>query len=322
MLIRTPSRRLALAAWLTRLMPPGLSGALLTRLYPDALARAENAPFVRRSALADVTYRFPRADYIATRFGIRGFYEWHNIIVAKTVCGPGDTIVEVGANVGTETLLFAKIVGAQGRVVAFEPSPANAAILRELSAENGLSQLTVVEAAVSSCEGRLRFQPLADGFTSGEGHLVAEGGSSEEGSFEVEVVTLDAWTREGRLPAPRLVVSDTEGAELQVLRGMQALIEEQRPVVVLENEPRLLAAQAASSSELHDFLSARGYGIHAYSGRGVRPIARDRAEQARGNWLGLPPDSSSLRAELDRSLRRAAWRPPLRGISPLVLEAP
>lgn len=42
---------------------------------------------------------------------IHGYYDWRVLVIAGAICSQGDTIVEVGANVGTETLGFADIVG-------------------------------------------------------------------------------------------------------------------------------------------------------------------------------------------------------------------
>ena len=54
---------------------------------------------------------------------MHGFSDWRNIVVASTLCRQGDVIVEVGANIGTETISFLDIVGPRGEVLALEPDP-------------------------------------------------------------------------------------------------------------------------------------------------------------------------------------------------------
>src|ERR1035437_3567146 len=63
-------------------------------------------------------------------------------VMAKTV-KPGDTVIDVGANVGALTVAMAKLVGPNGRVIAFEPQPETAALLERNAAQNGLDNVEI-----------------------------------------------------------------------------------------------------------------------------------------------------------------------------------
>ena len=67
---------------------------------------------------------------------------------------PGATFFDIGANVGFVTLIAARLVGASGRVVAFEPVPENVAAIRENLAMNGIDWVEVRETAVARSGGR------------------------------------------------------------------------------------------------------------------------------------------------------------------------
>jgi FkbM family methyltransferase len=136
---------------------------------------------------------------------------------------PGGVFYDLGANVGYFTLIAARLVGAEGHVRAYEPLPTNAAALRRSVALNGLSNVTVIEAAVASAVGTASFQP---GPTGQDGRLGA-------GDLEVQTRAVDADVQDGA-PPPSVVKIDVEGAEHDALLGMRATLTEHRPVIVCE----------------------------------------------------------------------------------------
>src|SRR5262249_20268839 len=102
---------------------------------------------------------------------------------------PGAMVLDVGANVGAYTVLFAQWTGDTGRVIAFEPAPGSIAGLREHVRLNGLSnRVEIVEAAVSNDVGSAVFD--SDG-VSGANALVPDGAAS--GTITVATTTLDAF---------------------------------------------------------------------------------------------------------------------------------
>lgn len=146
--------------------------------------------------------------------------------ILERVLQPGDTFYDIGANIGFFAVIAARIVGDAGRVFAFEPSPVSAAAARANAARNELTNMTVVEAAVSSTCGRMRLD-VSHGPAQ---HRLAPGADGPD----VEVVAIDGWRRQSGAPAPRLVMIDVEGAELDALAGMRRLLEDHRPIVVCE----------------------------------------------------------------------------------------
>src|SRR5207253_6545315 len=97
----------------------------------------------------------------------------------------GDVVLDIGANIGYYTLVFAELVGDSGRVFAFEPEPANFALLSENTGLNGRANVTLVNAAVADAGGRL---PLyLAGENKGDHRLFDSPGESRD-SVAVEVV--------------------------------------------------------------------------------------------------------------------------------------
>lgn len=144
---------------------------------------------------------------------------------------PGMTVYDVGANIGLFSLIAARLVGENGRVVAFEADPEIAARLREHVARNQFVWAEVEHKAVWS-ESKTVFFARTDPSTSpdrGLGH-VAETWSAE--TIQVSAVSLDEFARLNR--APDFIKCDVEGAEVEVFRGAQKLLKKKRPAIVCE----------------------------------------------------------------------------------------
>jgi FkbM family methyltransferase len=155
--------------------------------------------------------------------------------------GPGAVLYDVGANIGWYSLLAARAIGPQGRVLAFEPALENAALAQQNAAVNGLQNILVVALALTDAEGWMPF--LTQG--SLEGRLEkddseaqaarrARRGARFHARTLVPASTLDAWLAQTGQPPPTLVKIDVEGAELGVLRGMRQTLHSARPALIVE----------------------------------------------------------------------------------------
>jgi FkbM family methyltransferase len=150
---------------------------------------------------------------------------------------PGQTVYDVGANIGFFTILCSRLVGPQGKVYAFEPIPENLKTLRHNIALNGLSNVVVVEKALSSSTGTAEmFVSPWSAFHSlnVEGATKQDNHGPEAGEITVETVTLDEFVSEEGVWAPDLIKIDVEGAELIVVQGMSHTLESVEPLLLVE----------------------------------------------------------------------------------------
>jgi FkbM family methyltransferase len=153
------------------------------------------------------------------------------------VVKPGQTVYDVGANIGFFTILCSRLVGPEGHVYAFEPIPENLHTLRHNIALNGLRNVTIVEKALSSSTGTAEmFVSPWSAFHSlnVEGATKVEDHGPEEGEITVQTVTLDEFVAREGGRAPDLVKIDVEGAELIVLAGMGETLRSRRPLLLVE----------------------------------------------------------------------------------------
>ena len=130
---------------------------------------------------------------------------------------PGDTVFDIGAHIGFYTVLFAKAVGEEGKVIAFEPEEESYNFLQKNLKLNGLSNIFVFRKALGNEMGKGK---LFLGQTIGNFSLVRTYEKAIEYQ-EVEIVKGDQFVREKNLPIPKIVKIDVEGYEYSVLPGLE-----------------------------------------------------------------------------------------------------
>jgi FkbM family methyltransferase len=164
-------------------------------------------------------------------------YEPHVTRALRDTLGRGATFIDVGANIGYFALLAAKIVGPSGRVLAFEPNPANCELLRRSIATNEFGNVTLHQQAVAESRQTLHF---ATAGIDSNGRVVnpAEAAAEVVALPTVEAVALDeALADRARIDVIKL---DVEGAEARAWRGMQTILARHKPTLLFEFSPVLL----------------------------------------------------------------------------------
>ncbi len=189
--------------------------------------------------------------------------------------GKGGVFYDIGANLGFFSMLGAHLAGLDdGQVYAFEAAPDNAEAIRANARLNGISNISVIDKAVSAHSGRGRLQIVDDQSWS----KLAEYGEHPytESVLEVELVAIDDLLAAGELRPPTLVKIDVEGAEIAVLDGMRATIERHRPAIICELH--------GTHTEFVATMTAHGYRM--INLEGTIPV---QEEGASAHALALPP---------------------------------
>lgn len=194
-------------------------------------------------------------------------FEWQERKFLNAFLRPGDTYVDVGANLGLFTLIAALRVGKAGRVYAFEPC---SQAYRRLVANVKLNHASVVchQLALGDCISRLSMNIALDGFDAWNSFASPIDGSSFSVE-EVDCVTWDSFAQEhdlvGRVTMMKI---DVEGWETRVLAGAwSSLSRPDAPVLQVEFTQR--AAQSAGSScrGLYRLLQKLGYQMFIYDAK-------------------------------------------------------
>jgi FkbM family methyltransferase len=143
----------------------------------------------------------------------------------------GDTVYDIGANVGYVSLSLAKRVAPQGSVIAFEPIPQNIAAFRNNVAINGITNVQLLECAASDHAGEALIRLAENPSTAS---LVWHRNNSSVTELSIRTVTIDDLVETGELAHPQFVKIDVEGAEASVLLGMRRTLAAARPVLFVE----------------------------------------------------------------------------------------
>lgn len=182
-----------------------------------------------------------------------GVYEAHLIPWFNRLCLPGNTVLDIGANVGFHATLLAKRVGPDGHVYAFEPNSENCRLILLNAEKNRLTNLTLLPIALSEERGWAYFSShvgsnggfVSDQFVALHGH----------GSV-VPTFTLD----ELSLPEADFIKIDVEGAEYRALSGGPEYLKRSRPSIICEFSVEMV--QRVSGVAPQDFLE--GIVTHDY----------------------------------------------------------
>jgi FkbM family methyltransferase len=153
--------------------------------------------------------------------------------VAELLCGPGDRVFDLGANMGIFSLASAHLVGESGSVVSVEADTWLVDLLRRsFGPRQEGKRIRVLPAAITSKVGVVEFNIARDGRASnfiGEFSAIAGGVREKQ---NVVSISLDWLAQEAG--APDVVKIDVEGMELEALRGAGRVLSECRPRMYVE----------------------------------------------------------------------------------------
>lgn len=193
-----------------------------------------------------------------------GAFERSTVSTLRKLVKPGDTVFDVGANIGAHTLGLARSVGVGGRVFAFEPANFafvklrhNLALNPDLAARTRPEQV-MLNASPSGLvqEDIYASWPLETDATvhpKHRGRLVGTQGAS--------VDTLDHFVVSHAIERLDLIKLDVDGHELPVLQGGREVLKKYHPTLVMEMSPYVHAEEHSSFAGLVALLRDAGYSL-------------------------------------------------------------
>jgi FkbM family methyltransferase len=167
------------------------------------------------------------------------------IDLISQVVEPGDVVIDVGANVGAYALHMSHCVGPEGRVIAFEPMLETFSHLCAVVKHADAYNITLLNIAASDVHG-FAMMDLPN-YDAGHSNYY-RAAISDAGKYRVMCAPIDSYT----FPRVKLIKVDAEGHDLNVLKGAQALIRRDHPVVIVE---------ASADGDIADWLRDECYGI-------------------------------------------------------------
>ena len=203
---------------------------------------------VRRRRTLAVT----RFLYRAYRYRFR--VEAAEIAFARRTIKRGQTCVDVGGHKGAFSYWMLQRVGHSGLVYSFEPQPELAKYLSEIRDALRLDQLQIVNAAASLERGS--FQLFREANCPSPGASLVPTNQDGLWSFPVSTISLDEYFADRSGPIS-FIKCDVEGHELDVFRGAESILIEDRPTLLFECEQRHLSIR--SIDDVFEYLQLLGY---------------------------------------------------------------
>jgi FkbM family methyltransferase len=165
-------------------------------------------------------------------------------------------VIDVGANIGYYTLIFAKIVGKNGRVYAFEPAPSNFCLLKKNVEFNGFTNVELVQKAASNKTGQIKLFVTDD---AGDNRIYDSDDNRK--SVRIDATTLDDFFQNDQ--ALSFVKIDTQGADAAVVQGMARLMHYNKNVRILtEFWPFGLASFGIEPKQYLTMLTDNGFKLY------------------------------------------------------------
>lgn len=214
---------------------------------------------VRRSGL---NWSLDLREGIDLAIYLQGKFEPTTVAAYRRLIEPGQTVLDIGANIGAHTLHLAEAVGSRGRVLAFEPTryafcklkcnvEANPALANQIAAEQ-------IMLGVSD-DGPLGPETYSSWPLTSRGNRHPLHRGALETTDGAAVRSLDSYVLQAGIPQVHLIKIDVDGAECEVLSGAQDVLRAHRPTIVMEFAPYLLAERGASVSQLFELLTGYEY---------------------------------------------------------------
>ncbi len=192
---------------------------------------------------------------------------------------PGDTVMDIGANIGAHTLTLASLVGDRGRVIACEPTDfAFRKLVRNIGLNPGLaSRISEMQCFVSSThrhavpEEIYSGWPLVGGEDLHPKHL-----GTREASDEATCRSVDEIAATEKVGRVALIKMDVDGWECDVLSGATEVLARHKPTFVMEVAPYVLVERGASLQRFLSFFGRGGYRF--YDERTSAPLPMSERE--------------------------------------------
>jgi FkbM family methyltransferase len=213
---------------------------------------------------------------------------------------PGMIFFDVGAYRGIFSLLAAKKLSSQGRVVAFEPSPRERRHFGMHIRMNGLKNIRVEPCAVSSASGTLEF------FTVTSGHMTMNSLRRPPTECAVRKVTVDAisldrYLAEHKIARIDVMKIDVEGGEMEAFRGASELLNAIRPILICEVLDWVTKSWGYPARDIVRLLQEHDYEWFDFRDDGtIFPHAQREEYPEVRNYLAVPREKLALAAKWRR----------------------
>jgi FkbM family methyltransferase len=250
--------------------------------------RVDRGKWVMTEVFGDLRMWVDLHDIGVSRGCILGDWEQPESRYMREKVGLGDTVIDIGANIGWFTLLAAARCGDSGHVHAFEPHPVIARYLNRSIHDSRIDdRVTVHRLALDEKKGEAVLGARTDTNNPGHNWLL---GAQEKGDVQFDRHKVTTARLDDLLPdsSPTVIKIDVEGAEARVMRGAREMLRRARPLVLSELFPeQLKAVSGVTASDFIGEMAQLGYQCWELGQSGPTRKLTDFPDNASASYISV-----------------------------------
>lgn len=193
-----------------------------------------------------------------------GAFERRTVAAYSRLVKPGDTVIDIGANIGAHTLFLSRLVGPQGRVVAVEPTAwAVQCLRRNLDLNPELARVVDVQQALlaATSGGPVPAEIYASWPLHGR-DVHPKLRARPKSTSGAEAMTLDQLVQQKGIGRVDFIKLDVDGQEVAILNGGMETLRRDHPTIIFELSPYILAEAGDDAISLLSHLHDLGYRLY------------------------------------------------------------
>jgi len=234
------------------------------------------------------------AEHIQQQLFWYGYYEKELGDLIKKVLRPGDVFLDIGANIGYFSLLVSNNVP-NARVISFEPVQYLFQKLEENISVNNIKNIMAIKAAAGEIDEEKEI------FISGSDNLGMSSFQQPENysgkKEKVKVVRIDDWFHTSHLSKVDVIKLDVEGSELAALKGMNDILTQFKPLLIIEINCETLSMFGLTPSNINNYLNQLNFDGFIILENARLAALKENAKKQTTNVLFIHKDKKELYGE-------------------------
>lgn len=191
-----------------------------------------------------------------------GYFEKESSQIVKKLIKPGYVIIDVGANIGYYSVIFAKLTGATGRVFAFEPTKLFYDALSNNLHENNVKNCVIYNLGLSNVKQRKTIQISNSSATLHEPNI-----KNVVAKENINLVTLNTFAKKEKITRVDFIKVDIDGHEPHFMEGAWETLDIWEPIILLEVSNLHYSIAGVNAWSFYDKLIKHGYNIYSEKSR-------------------------------------------------------
>lgn len=205
-----------------------------------------------------------------------GDFELNEINFLKKILKKDDYFIDIGANIGLFSINASRIIGENGKIISFEPSPVTFSRLKENIDLNNFKNVDIRNIGISDKKGELTLNISETGHDAWDTFATNIDKKMFNKCTTVPVHTLDEELKEFDKEKIALVKIDVEGWEKFVLHGAKDFLTKYEPVLMVEFTENNTEAAGYNVLEIYDIMNTFGYQWYKYINGNLVPEKRNK----------------------------------------------